>query len=59
MRTIADVMLERIIDIAKEAGYKPTGNMLVDMQAELMLTRFAYRIEHELKVINEESPTNG
>lgn len=54
MKTINDVMLERIIDIAKSAGYKPTGNMLVDTQAELMLTRFAYRIEHELKVINEK-----
>lgn len=58
MKDINHVMLERIIDLAKLAGYKPTGNMLTDMQTELMLTRFAYRIANELKP-DEENPTNG
>lgn len=55
MKDIANVMLERIIDLAKLAGYTPTGNMLVDMQMELMLTRFAYRIAAELKPTEEIS----
>lgn len=50
MKDISNVMLERIIELAKLSGYKPSGNILKDAQDELMLTRFAYRVANELKV---------
>jgi hypothetical protein len=55
-KKIDDVMLERIIDLAIAAGYKPKDPPLNDVMGqleksalELMLVRFAYRIAKELE----------
>jgi len=54
MKKIENIMLERIIELAVESGYKPLpGNtmheMLTNNTMEVLLVRFAHRIAKELE----------
>lgn len=53
---ISDTSLEYIIEMAAKCGYKKTGNILVDAQTELMLTRFAYMVAQHLEVKDPTPP---
>lgn len=49
MKKIDDVMLERIIELATLAGYKPSGKILKDALDEHIFVKFAYLIAKELE----------
>lgn len=46
---INDILIERIIELATESGYRESGDALRDAQAEVMLCRFAHAIAAELQ----------
>lgn len=45
--------LERALELATKAGYKPSGQILKDAQDELMLARFAHLVANQLNAANK------